>query len=114
MPGSGGGSFAPGMAAAALGADPASCSPTISPLPVTNSDGDRIPDSIQVSFPGCAFAEGDEADTICGTIDVVDPTPTVTDRDLRIRFTDFTRIEVENGLETIQFTGCGQYTVTRS
>src|SRR5256712_11862563 len=27
---SGGGSFAPGMAAAALGADPASCSPTIS------------------------------------------------------------------------------------
>ncbi|OLB11375.1 MAG: hypothetical protein AUH07_09595 [Gemmatimonadetes bacterium 13_2_20CM_70_9] len=96
---SGGGSFAPGMAAAALGADPASCSPTISPLPVTNADGDRVPDSIRVSFPGCAFVEGDEADTIRGTIDVVDPTPTVTDHDLRIRFTDFTRIEVENGRE---------------
>jgi len=97
---SGGGSGLPGMATAAagaFGADPATCSPTISPQPVANSDGDRVPDSVQISFPGCAFAEGDEADTIRGMIDVVDPTPTVTDRDLRTRFTDFTRIEVENG-----------------
>src|SRR3989442_14534168 len=69
---SGGGSFAPGMAAAALGADPASCSPTISPLPVTNPDRDRGPDPIPVSFPGGAFAARDDADTIRGTIDVVD------------------------------------------
>jgi hypothetical protein len=97
---SGGGSFVLGpavAAASALGADPASCSPTISPQPVTNSDGDRVPDSVQISFPGCAFAEGEAADTIRGTIDVVDPTPTVTDRALRTRFTNFTRIEVENG-----------------
>jgi len=32
-------------------------------------------------------------------IDVIDPTPTVTDRDVKLVFTDFTRIEVEDGRE---------------
>src|SRR2546426_779509 len=92
-------SSSPGMGAAGLGPDPASCSPPISPLPRTHADGARHPDPIPRAFPRRAFVEGDEADTIRGTIDVVDPTPTVTDHDLRIRFTDFTRIEVENGRE---------------
>src|SRR2546427_8565558 len=39
------------------------------------------------------------SDTIRGTIDVVDPTPTASDGSVRTRFTDFTRIEVENGRE---------------
>src|SRR5207245_10037952 len=38
------GAFAPGVAAAALGADPASCSPTSSPQPVTTARGDSVPD----------------------------------------------------------------------
>src|SRR6266705_1540117 len=75
------------------------CSPSVSPSPVVNRDGDRVPDSVRVTFPGCAFAEGDEADTVRGLIDVIDPTPTVTDRDVKLVFTDFTRIEVEDGRE---------------
>src|SRR5438093_13618176 len=87
---SGGGSFAPGVAAAALGADPASCSPTISPQPVTNADGDRVPDSIRVSFPGCAIVEGVDADTIRGTSHVVDTTPTPSDRSGKTRLNHVT------------------------
>src|SRR6266699_3450391 len=63
------------------------------------SELDGITLSIGGSFPGCGFAEGDEADTIRGTIDVVDPTRTDSDGSVRTRFTDFTRIEVENGRE---------------
>ncbi len=73
------------------------CLPTFSPIPVVNSDSDRVPDSVRITFPNCAFAEGDEADTISGSIDVIDPTPAVTDRALKLVFSDFRRVEVEDG-----------------
>ena len=94
----GGGMFLPSMAATAFdGVDPTTCVPTLSPSPVVNSDGDRVPDSVEITFPGCAFAEGAEADTIRGAIDIIDPTPTVTDHAVKTVFKDFTRIEVEDG-----------------
>jgi hypothetical protein len=93
--------FAPLALTSAFGdddhGDHGGCMPTISPLPITNSDGDRVPDSIRVTFTGCAFSEGDEADTVKGSIDIIDPTAKVTDHDAKIVFTDFTRIEVEDG-----------------
>lgn len=73
------------------------CIPDFSPTPVVNSDSDRVPDSLRISFPNCASAEGSEADTISGSIDVIDPTPTATDRALKLVFTDFRRVEVEDG-----------------
>lgn len=75
------------------------CMPTISPTPIVNSDGDRVPDSIRVTFAGCAFGFGDEGDTVKGSIDVIDPTTKVTDRDVKTVFTNFARIEVEDGRE---------------
>ena len=90
--------FDPALFAGVFGDDGGGfCMPSISPTPIVNSDGDRVPDSIRVTFPGCAFAMGDEADTVKGSIDVIDPTPKVTDRAVKIAFTDFARIEVEEG-----------------
>jgi hypothetical protein len=86
----------PGMFAEASSDDAARCMPTFSPFPIVDSDSDRVPDSVKVSFSGCGFTMGQEADTVRGTIDVVDPTTKFADRDVRIRFTDFTRIEVED------------------
>ncbi|HXI34367.1 MAG TPA: hypothetical protein VNH63_09820, partial [Gemmatimonadales bacterium] len=71
------------------------CIPSFSPTPVVNSDSDRVPDSVRITFPNCASVEGDESDTISGSIDVIDPTPTATDRALKLVFTDFRRVEVE-------------------
>src|SRR5689334_15278372 len=92
-------SFGPAMAAplGPMAADGLNCIPTFSPTPVVNSDGDRVPDSVRITFPNCGFVEGDEADTISGSIDVIDPTPTVTDRARKLVFTDFRRVEVEEG-----------------
>lgn len=73
------------------------CIPTFSPTPIVNSDSDRVPDSVRITFPNCAFVEGSEADTVSGSIDVIDPTPTVTDRARKMAFTDFRRVEVEDG-----------------
>ncbi len=70
------------------------CMPTISPMPIVNSDGDRVPDSIRVTFPDCTFGFGHEADTVRGSIDLIDPTPKITDKDVKTVFDSFARIEV--------------------
>jgi len=70
------------------------CMPTISPMPIVNSDGDRVPDSIRVTFPDCTFGFGREADTVRGSIDLIDPTPKITDKDVKTVFDSFARIEV--------------------
>ena len=75
---------------AAAGTTPV-CTPTRTPASPTNSDGDPIPDSVRVDFAGCTSSGGSYTITISGTIDFVDPTPTVTDFGLRTRYTDFTR-----------------------
>ena len=72
-------------------ASPASCTPTKTPASPANSDGDPVPDSVHVDFAGCTFTNGTFTASLSGAIDFVDPTPTVTDRALRTRFTDFTR-----------------------
>src|SRR2546430_17377194 len=40
---------------------------------------------------------GSEADTVRGTIDIVDPTPTVADRSVKTVFTDLTWVHVRDG-----------------
>jgi hypothetical protein len=73
----------------ALNSPPLLCTPTRSPLPVTNSDLDPVPDSVRVDFTGCLLNHPFATESLGGTIDYVDPTPTVTDHNLRRRYTDF-------------------------
>jgi|SRR5690349_1583261 len=81
----------PMMGAPVMPATTASCTPTKSPASPTNSDGDPVPDSVRVDFAGCTFTNGSFTATLSGTIDFIDPTPTVTDMALKTRATDFTR-----------------------
>jgi hypothetical protein len=78
----------PGMA---LTSPPSATCPTISPNPPTNSDGDRVPDSVRFDFTGCSFAGREASITLSGTIDIVDPTATTTDIAIKTVYTDFTR-----------------------
>ncbi len=98
--------------APALPGSSVSCTPTRSPSPVTNSDGDPVPDSVRVDFSGCTFSRDGYTVALSGSIDLVDPTPTVTDRAFRTRSNDFTRTVtnstagttrsvVENGVRSI-------------
>jgi len=73
------------------------CMPTRSPASPANADGDRVPDSVRIAFTGCGFAAGTEADTVRGTIDIVDPTPAVADRSVKTVFTDLTWVHVRDG-----------------
>lgn len=73
------------------------CIPDVSPSPVVNSDGDRVPDSVRITFSNCSFSEGRESQTISGSIDIIDPTPATTDRAVKTVFNDFLRLEVEKG-----------------
>ncbi|HEX4601501.1 MAG TPA: hypothetical protein VH116_08950 [Gemmatimonadales bacterium] len=93
-----GGGLMPGLVSAFGLIDPL-CVPTISPSPVVDTDHDGVPDSVRVTFPSCGFAMGSAADTVRGSIDLVDPTPTVADHDGRLRFIAFTRILVFDGKE---------------
>ncbi len=88
------------------------CTPAVSPASPSNSDGDPVPDSVRVDFTGCTVTNGSYTATLGGTIDFVDPTPTVTDLALRTRHTDFsrsvtntatgrTRSAVENGVRSV-------------
>jgi len=75
----------------AIDASAASCTPTKTPASPANSDGDPVPDSVHVDFAGCTFTFGTYTASLGGAIDFIDPTPTVTDRALRTRYTNFTR-----------------------
>jgi hypothetical protein len=67
------------------------CTPTRSPDPATNSDGDPVPDSVRVDFTGCTLTSPRLTIDVSGTIDFVDPTPTTTDIGLKTRYNAFTR-----------------------
>ena len=71
------------------------CVPRVSPLPAVNSDSDRVPDSVRVTFTDCVIGFRRGADTIRGSIDIIDPTPMGTDRSLKLAFIDFARIFVD-------------------
>jgi hypothetical protein len=82
---------APMPGAPAMAPSSATCTPTRTPSPVTNSDGDPVPDSVNVDFTGCTFTGDGHTATLSGSIDIVDPTPTTTDRAFRTRSHAFTR-----------------------
>lgn len=102
---------APMPGAPALASSSATCSPTRTPSPVTNSDGDPVPDSVRVDFTGCTFTGDGRTVTVSGSIDIVDPTPSTTDRAFRTRSNAFTRSitgstgtsrsVVENGVRSV-------------
>ncbi|HKW40232.1 MAG TPA: hypothetical protein VJN39_03190 [Gemmatimonadales bacterium] len=83
--------LAPMPGAPAMSPTATSCTPTRTPSPVTNSDGDPVPDSVNIAFTGCTFTFDGHTATLSGSFDIVDPTPTVTDRSFRTRSHDFTR-----------------------
>lgn len=68
---------------------PPSCTVTRSPTNPANSDGDPVPDSVRITLTNCVFSFPSETDTLKGTIDFIDPTPTVTDRAIKRVFTDY-------------------------
>lgn len=83
--------LAPMLGAPVLATSSASCMPTRTPSPVTNSDGDPVPDTVNINFTGCTFTANGNTVTLSGSIDIVDPTPLTTDRSFRTRSHDFTR-----------------------
>lgn len=91
----GGAGFVPGEAPPTLPLlPPVGCRPAVAPASPLNSDADRVLDSVRLTFADCVFTLRRGSDTVRGVIDVVDPTPTVTDRAIKLAFTDFTRIMV--------------------
>src|SRR5436853_5131018 len=82
---------APMPGSPALATSSATCTPTRSPSPPTNSDGDPVPDSVRVDFTGCTFTGDGHTVAVSGSIDIVDPTPAKTDRAFRPRANAFTR-----------------------
>ena len=103
---------APMPGAPAMATSSASCMPTRTPSPPTNSDGDPVPDSVRIDFTGCTFTGDAHTVTLSGSIDIVDPTPTTPDRAFRTRSNAFTRTVtssatgttrsvVENGVRSV-------------
>ena len=70
---------------------PPPCDPTITPDPLSNSDSDAIPDSARFDFTGCSFTRGPFDISVSGTIDLIDPSPTVPEFAVRLVFNDFGR-----------------------
>lgn len=68
---------------------PLLCHPTILPQPVVNRDLDAVPDSERVDFTGCLINSAFAPESLGGTIDYIDPTPTVTDHNVKRVFTNF-------------------------
>lgn len=89
------------------------CQPTVEPTPPVNSDGDRVVDSVRLTFADCVLTFRRGTDTVRGIIDVVDPTPLVTDRALKLAFTDFARIRVDGNGLTSSITQNGSRQVIR-
>ncbi len=96
---------------------PSGCTPTRSPNPPANSDGDPIPDSVRVDFGGCSFTTPrGETVTLSGTIDLIDPTPVATDHAVRSVFTDLTRSVLSGSGATwsVEENGTRQFSGTAS
>jgi hypothetical protein len=96
MEGSGGlGATAPVYASAPAGTGPGSqCAPTVSPLPIVDSDKDGVPDSVRFDYAGCVISYPLAIDSLSGTIDLIDPTRLNADHAVERVFTDFKRVTV--------------------
>src|SRR5437763_8851529 len=82
------GLFLPGLGApiTPFGSGDGFCMPSRSPASPANADGDRVPDSVRIAFTDCGFGMGNEADTVRGTIDLVDPQPAAAGRSVKPGF----------------------------
>src|SRR5207249_468673 len=140
---------APMPGAPAMAMPSAGCTPTRSPSPPTNSDGDPVPDSVRIDFAGCTFTGEGHTVTLGGSIQVGSRLPSgdwtiagsstytsgtnsyslsvSTSEPLHYnsgctnepRFDSGTlTVQVTKGTTsttvTITFTGCGQYSVSKS
>jgi hypothetical protein len=85
------GSAAVGPSGPAMTPPPACVTRT--PASPANSDGDPVPDSARLTFNDCVvnYPLGG-SDSVRGTIDVLDPTPSTTDHAWKHIFTNFERI----------------------
>ena len=70
------------------------CAPTRTPASPADTDSDGVPDSVRIDFTGCVLSWPFETDTVRGTIDVLDPTPSVADHAVERIFTDVARVRV--------------------
>ena len=104
--------FIPGAPVGPLTADPLFCVPQISPTPPADADSDGVPDSLRITFDNCVLGFRSQ-DTVRGTIDIIDPTPTARDRSIKQVFTDFARIFVDRHGHTASFTVNGTREVIR-
>jgi len=104
--------FIPGAPVGPLTADPLFCVPQSSPTPPADADSDHVPDSLRITFDNCIVGFHSQ-DTVRGTIDIIDPTPTAPDRSIRQVFTDFARIFVDRHGHTASFTVNGTREVIR-
>ena len=89
-----GGLLAPSFPSAGIAATggiqpaPMANCPTITPNPPVDTDGDRVPDDVTLSFtlPDCSITRNGATFEITGAIRITDPSPT--DFGIRIAFTD--------------------------
>ena len=84
----------PGLTLAVAAAFGQQCTPapTKSPTDPANSDADPVPDSVRFTFdPPCILSRPLQTITRSGIVDLLDPTPTVTDFSREVKFTDFTK-----------------------
>jgi len=67
---------APGVSATMQWSAVPSC-PTVTPYPFLDSDGDGVPDNVQLSFtlPACSFTDANGTLEVTGTLGVSDPQP---------------------------------------
>jgi hypothetical protein len=86
--------FVPGAPFSGSPLSLSTCQPQIAPTPAVNSDADRVPDSIRVTFADCVIGFRRGADTVRGVIDIVDPTPQATDGSVKLVFASLARIFV--------------------
>jgi hypothetical protein len=87
-----------------LSSVPPSCI-TVSPAPPANSDADIVPDSVRLAY-NCGFtrANGVLTDSLFGSIDFLDPQPTVVSVGVKHIFTDFTRKRINTAFPLRSFT----------
>lgn len=104
--------FIPGAPVGPLTANPLFCVPQISPTPPVDADSDRVPDSLRITFDNCVTGYHDQ-DTVRGTIDIIDPTPTTRDHSIKMVFTDLTRIFIDRHGHAASFTVDGTREVIR-
>ncbi len=78
------------------------CMPSISPMPIVNSDLDPVPDSVRIDFTSCSFNTLRGTVSLAGTIDFVDPTPDSTDHAIKTVFTGFDQTVTDSAGDTVR------------